>query len=56
MFHEIAPKELCESPFSLIGNDWLLITAPDETKECGANAMTMAITTAVTENDIAKAI
>ena len=40
MFHEIAPKELCESPFSLIGNDWLLITAPDETKECGANAMT----------------
>ena len=40
MFHEITPKELCESPFSLIGNDWLLITAPDETKESGANAMT----------------
>ena len=39
-FREITPKDLCASPFEIIGNDWLLITAPDETKESGANAMT----------------
>ncbi len=39
-FREITPEELNYSPFSLIGKDWILITAPDETKESGANAMT----------------
>lgn len=39
-FREIAPEDLNDSPFRLIGKDWLLITAPDETKESGANAMT----------------
>ena len=39
-FREITPAELCSSPFEVIGNDWLLITAPDKTKESGANAMT----------------
>lgn len=40
IFREITPEELNYSPFSLIGKDWILITAPDETKESGANAMT----------------
>lgn len=39
-FREITPEELNESTFRVIGKDWILITAPDETKECGANAMT----------------
>lgn len=39
-FREITPEQLNESPFCTIGKDWLLITAPDETKESGANAMT----------------
>ena len=39
-FREISPAELNESPFKTIGDDWILITAPDETKESGANAMT----------------
>lgn len=40
IFREITPDGLNYSPFQLIGNDWILITAPDETKESGANAMT----------------
>ena len=39
-FREITPEQLNESPFCTIGKDWLLITAHDETKESGANAMT----------------
>ena len=39
-FREITPSQLNSSPFDLIGNDWILITAPDETKESGASAMT----------------
>lgn len=39
-FREIAPEDLNDSPFRLIGKDWILITAPDGTKESGANAMT----------------
>lgn len=39
-FREITPEQLIDSPFRLIGKDWLLITAPDEEKESGANAMT----------------
>ncbi len=39
-FYEITPDQLNDSPFRLIGKDWLLITAPDEEKESGANAMT----------------
>ena len=39
-FRQITPEELCESPFSTIGRDWLLITAPDKSKESGINAMT----------------
>ena len=39
-FRQITPSELTRSPFDLIGKDWLLITAPDSTKESGANAMT----------------
>ena len=39
-FHEIAPEKLNDSPFRLIGKEWMLITTPDETKESGANAMT----------------
>jgi len=40
MFYEIDPKEFSCAPFKLIGDDWLLICAPDNTKESGANAMT----------------
>lgn len=40
VFREISPEQLNDSPFRLIGKDWLLITAPDETKESGASAMT----------------
>ncbi|MBE6646597.1 MAG: flavin reductase family protein [Ruminococcaceae bacterium] len=39
-FREIAPENLNDSAFRLIGKDWILITAPDETKESGASAMT----------------
>ena len=39
-FRQITPEEFCESPFNTIGGDWLLITAPDESKESGINAMT----------------
>ena len=39
-FREISPGELVESPFKLFDKDWILITAPDSTKESGANAMT----------------
>ena len=39
-FREISPEEFERSPFRLIGKEWLLITAPDKTKESGANAMT----------------
>ncbi len=39
-FREITPEQLIDSPFRLIGKDWLLITVPDEEKESGANAMT----------------
>ncbi len=39
-FREISPDSFDFSPFRLIGKDWLLITAPDSTKESGANAMT----------------
>ncbi len=40
MFHEIDPHKFDSSPFRLIDKDWLLITAPDATKESGASAMT----------------
>ena len=39
-YREMLPEEFDRSPFRLIGKDWLLITAPDSTKESGANAMT----------------
>ena len=39
-YREISPEELSCSPVKLIGKDWLLITATDATKTCGANAMT----------------
>lgn len=39
-FREITPSEFISSPFDLIGRDWILITAPDNKKESGANAMT----------------
>ena len=39
-FREIAPEELNESAFRLIGKDWILISAPDNTKESGISAMT----------------
>ncbi len=39
-FREINPYEFAVSPFKLIDKDWLLITAPDESKKSGANAMT----------------
>ena len=39
-FRQITPSELTSSPFDLIGKDWMLITAPDDTKESGASAMT----------------
>jgi flavin reductase (DIM6/NTAB) family NADH-FMN oxidoreductase RutF len=36
----ISPEEFDNSPFRLIGKEWMLITAPDESKESGVNAMT----------------
>ena len=36
-FREIKPEELKENPFDLIGKQWMLITAGDETK---CNTMT----------------
>ena len=36
-FIEIAPKEIADNPFKLIGSDWMLITAGDEEK---CNTMT----------------
>jgi flavin reductase (DIM6/NTAB) family NADH-FMN oxidoreductase RutF len=36
----ISPEEFDSSPFRLIGKEWMLITAPDESKESGVNAMT----------------
>jgi len=39
-FREISPEHFDESAFRLIGKDWLLITAPDSSKQSGANAMT----------------
>ena len=32
MFREIAPQELQDNPFTLIGKDWLLITAGNREK------------------------
>ncbi len=40
MLREISPYELDRSAFRLIDKDWLLITAPDATKDSGASAMT----------------
>ena len=31
-FKEINPKEIVESPFKLIGDDWALVTAGDREK------------------------
>jgi flavin reductase (DIM6/NTAB) family NADH-FMN oxidoreductase RutF len=39
-YRTVTPEEFDHSPFRLIGKEWLLITAPDEEKESGANAMT----------------
>ena len=39
-FRLFSPEEFEKSPFRLIGKEWLLITAPDEEKASGANAMT----------------
>ena len=39
-FRVISPDEFERSPFRLIGKEWLLITAPDDSKASGANAMT----------------
>ena len=39
-YREIAPQELDLSPFKLIGDDWMLITVKDASKETGVNAMT----------------
>ncbi len=39
-YRQISPEELTRSPFSLIGKDWILITASDASKESGVNAMT----------------
>ncbi len=39
-FTTVRPDEFVRSPFHLIDKEWLLITAPDETKESGASAMT----------------
>ena len=39
-YKEIKPSDFERSPFKLIGDEWMLITAPDEAKESGANAMT----------------
>ena len=39
-FREISLYEFTASPFELLDKEWVLITAPDSTKESGANAMT----------------
>ena len=39
-FREISTDEMICSPFKLIGKDWLLICAADQSKESRANAMT----------------
>ena len=39
-FREISAEELICSPFKLIGKDWLMICAADNTKASGANMMT----------------
>lgn len=39
-FTEIRPEALDRNIFELIGKNWMLITAKDESKETGANAMT----------------
>ena len=39
-YREISPESFNESTFKLIGKDWMLITAPDESKESHASAMT----------------
>ena len=31
MFHEITPSEIAGNPFQMIGRDWALVTAGDET-------------------------
>ena len=39
MFHEVNPLELSCNPFQMIGKDWALVTAGDET---GYNTMTVS--------------
>ena len=39
-FKEISPYEIKDNTFKALDKDWMLICAPDETKSCGANAMT----------------
>ena len=39
-FTQITPEEFNVSPFRLIGDEWMLISAPDDTKESGLSAMT----------------
>lgn len=39
-FYEMTPEEFDRSAFKLIGKEWMIITAPDEEKESGLNAMT----------------
>lgn len=39
MFHEITPSEIAGNPFQMIGRDWALVTAGDET---GCNTMTVS--------------
>lgn len=39
-FKKISPYEIDDNVFTALDKDWMLITAPDKEKECGANAMT----------------
>ena len=39
-FKKISPYEIDDNVFTALDKDWMLICAPDSTKECGANAMT----------------
>lgn len=39
-YKEITPYEIPDNIFKALDKDWMLICAPDSTKECGANAMT----------------
>ena len=39
-FTPISPEAFNESPFRIIGDEWMLISAPDDTKESGLSAMT----------------